>query len=422
MIVAGKQPSPQWLDIDSAIAHCEAGMGEWRWASDDGEPDVVMACAGDVPTMETLAAVDLLRNYLPTLRIRVVNVVDLLALQTQQQHPHGKSEEDFDALFTRDKPVIFAFHGYPSLIHRLTYQRSNHANFHVHGFNEEGTTTTPFDMTVLNELDRYHLAQAAILHVPGRPIAILNCSTTCSSASRSTIAMCANTVKTCRKCVTGCGRANPAGENRLKRRFMVYSACLSPDSGALVSSSFDFWSGLFYADRNPAGRRERDDRSLYTLNGYHVNPRHRCQLRGCKGWLRGSARNILPLLCVLRFPHSQCAGAGRIEQRQAFNLVDHQHLTELQRAFGFGDKANLVLVIPATVVMLNRQIQRARIAVAAEHRNQHDIGGAGIFKGGSVNHADVDTARFQRDPCQFAFFHAVQQQLFNTVRAGQALI
>lgn len=167
VIVAGKQPSPQWLDIDSAIAHCEAGMGEWRWASDDGEPDVVMACAGDVPTMETLAAVDLLRNYLPALRIRVVNVVDLLALQTQQQHPHGKSEEDFDALFTRDKPVIFAFHGYPSLIHRLTYQRSNHANFHVHGFNEEGTTTTPFDMTVLNELDRYHLAQAAILHVPG---------------------------------------------------------------------------------------------------------------------------------------------------------------------------------------------------------------------------------------------------------------
>ena len=167
VIVAGKQPSPQWLDIDSAIAHCEAGMGEWRWASDAGEPDVVMACAGDVPTMETLAAVDLLRNYLPTLRIRVVNVVDLLALQTQQQHPHGKSEEDFDALFTRDKPVIFAFHGYPSLIHRLTYQRRNHASFHVHGFNEEGTTTTPFDMTVLNELDRYHLAQAAILHVPG---------------------------------------------------------------------------------------------------------------------------------------------------------------------------------------------------------------------------------------------------------------
>ncbi|MBK0122533.1 phosphoketolase family protein [Pantoea sp. S61] len=167
VIVAGKQPSPQWLDMPAAIAHCEAGMGEWGWASDAGEPDVVMACAGDVPTMETMAAVDLLRNYLPDLRIRVVNVVDLLALQTQEQHPHGKSEAAFDALFTRDKPVIFAFHGYPSLIHRLTYQRNNHSNFHVHGFNEEGTTTTPFDMTVLNELDRYHLAQSAILHVPG---------------------------------------------------------------------------------------------------------------------------------------------------------------------------------------------------------------------------------------------------------------
>ena len=167
VIVAGKQPSPQWLDMPAAIAHCEAGMGEWGWASDAGEPDVVMACAGDVPTMETMAAVDLLRGYLPDLRIRVVNVVDLLALQTQEQHPHGKSEAAFHALFTRDKPVIFAFHGYPSLIHRLTYQRNNHSNFHVHGFNEEGTTTTPFDMTVLNELDRYHLAQSAILHVPG---------------------------------------------------------------------------------------------------------------------------------------------------------------------------------------------------------------------------------------------------------------
>jgi len=167
VIVAGKQPSPQWLDMQSAIEHCEAGMGEWHWASCQGEPDVVMACAGDVPTMETLAAVDLLRSCLPDLKIRLVNVVDLMAMQTQEQHPHGKSEAEFDALFTRNKPVIFAFHGYPSLIHRLTYQRNNHCNFHVHGFNEEGTTTTPFDMTVLNELDRYHLAQAAILHVPG---------------------------------------------------------------------------------------------------------------------------------------------------------------------------------------------------------------------------------------------------------------
>nr|WP_276741684.1 phosphoketolase family protein [Pantoea septica] len=170
VIVAGKQPSAQWLDMESAIAHCEAGMGEWRWAGttpQGEEPDVVMACAGDVPTLETLAAVDLLRGYLPDLRIRVVNVVDLMALQTQDQHPHGKSEEEFDALFTLDKPVIFAFHGYPALVHRLAYQRNNHRNFHVRGFNEEGTTTTPFDMTVLNELDRYHLAQEAILRVPG---------------------------------------------------------------------------------------------------------------------------------------------------------------------------------------------------------------------------------------------------------------
>ncbi len=170
VIIAGKQPAPQWLDMESAIAHCEAGMGEWSWAGTcrgDETPDVVLACAGDVPTMETLAAVDLLRNYLPELRIRVVNVVDLMALQAQDQHPHGKSDEEFDALFTRDKPVIFAFHGYPTLIHRLTYRRHNHDNFHVRGFNEEGTTTTPFDMTVLNELDRYHLAQEAILRVPG---------------------------------------------------------------------------------------------------------------------------------------------------------------------------------------------------------------------------------------------------------------
>ena len=170
VIVAGKQPAPQWLTLDAAVKHCEAGMGSWPWAGNEhtgSEPDVVMACAGDVPTMETLAAVDLLRQYLPDLSVRVVNVVDLMALQTQQQHPHGKAEAEFDALFTRDKPVIFAFHGYPSLIHRLTYKRNNHRNFHVRGFMEEGTTTTPFDMTVLNELDRFHLAQEAILRVPG---------------------------------------------------------------------------------------------------------------------------------------------------------------------------------------------------------------------------------------------------------------
>lgn len=180
IIVAGKQPAPQWLTLDDAAEHCAAGMGIWQWAGTvpQGEsPDVVMACAGDVPTMETLAAVDLLREYLPELGIQVVNVVDLMALQTRDEHPHGKSEQDFDAIFTPDRPVIFAFHGYPSLIHRLTYQRNNHRNFHVRGFMEEGTTTTPFDMTVLNELDRFHLAQAAILRVPslqGKADAILD--------------------------------------------------------------------------------------------------------------------------------------------------------------------------------------------------------------------------------------------------------
>jgi xylulose-5-phosphate/fructose-6-phosphate phosphoketolase len=160
VIVAGKQPAPQWLDMESAIRHCEAGIGVWHWASNDdsGEPDVVMACAGDVPTMETLAAVELLREGLPYLRIRVVNVVDLMALQPTSEHPHGLPVADFDAIFTRDRPIVFAFHGYPLLIHRLTYRRTNHANLHVRGYKEQGTTTTPFDMTVLNDLDRYHLA------------------------------------------------------------------------------------------------------------------------------------------------------------------------------------------------------------------------------------------------------------------------
>jgi len=164
VIVAGKQPELQWLDMDAAIAHCTNGVGIWTWASnDDGvEPDVVMACAGDVPTLETLAAVDLLRQHFPDLKIRVVNVVDLMTLQPQSEHPHGLSDREFDSIFTTDKPVIFAYHGYPWLIHRLSYRRHGHDNFHVRGYKEEGTTTTPFDMTVLNDLDRFHLAGDAV--------------------------------------------------------------------------------------------------------------------------------------------------------------------------------------------------------------------------------------------------------------------
>jgi len=168
VIVAGKQPALQYLDMESAIEHCTTGIGIWAWASnDDGkEPDVVMACAGDVPTLETLAAVDLLRQHFPEIKIRVVNVVDLMTIQPSSEHPHGLSDVDFDSLFTVDKPVIFAYHGYPWLIHRLTYRRHNHDNLHVRGYKEEGTTTTPFDMTVLNDLDRFHLAGDVVDRVP----------------------------------------------------------------------------------------------------------------------------------------------------------------------------------------------------------------------------------------------------------------
>ena len=168
IVVAGKPPLWQWLNMDQAVVHCRAGIGIWDWACPDGggEPDVVMACAGDVPTLETLAAVGILHQHMPTLKIRVVNVVDLMTLQPKEHHPHGLSDSAFDALFTADKPVIFAYHGYPWTIHRLTYRRTNHANFHVRGYNEEGTTTTPFDMTVLNGLDRFHLVKSVIDWVP----------------------------------------------------------------------------------------------------------------------------------------------------------------------------------------------------------------------------------------------------------------
>ncbi len=168
VIVAGKQPALQYLSMDAAIKHCTAGIGIWEWASNDkgSEPDVVMACAGDIPTLETLAAVDILRRNIPDLKIRVINVVDLMTLQPQEEHPHGLSDNDFDEMFTTDKPIIFAYHGYPWLIHRLTYRRTNHDNIHVRGYKEEGTTTTPFDMVVLNEIDRFHLVGDVIDRVP----------------------------------------------------------------------------------------------------------------------------------------------------------------------------------------------------------------------------------------------------------------
>ena len=168
VVVVGKQPAPQWLDMDAAVKHCTAGLGIWPWASNDQgcEPDVVMACCGDVPTLETLAAVQLLWDHFPELKIRMINVVDLMKLQPASEHPHGLSDKDFDVLFTKDKPIIFAFHGYPMLIHRLAYRRTNHANLHVRGFKEEGTTTTPFDMVVRNDLDRYRLVGDVIDRLP----------------------------------------------------------------------------------------------------------------------------------------------------------------------------------------------------------------------------------------------------------------
>ncbi|MDH4225004.1 MAG: phosphoketolase family protein, partial [Deltaproteobacteria bacterium] len=168
VIVAGKQPEPQWLNMDQAIKHCSAGLGIWEWASNDqnGEPDVVMVAAGDVPTLETLAAISFLREHLPSLRIRMVNIVDLMTLQPREEHPQGLSDKDFITLFTPDKPIIFAYHGYPWLIHRLTYRRPNHPHIHVRGYKEEGTTTTPFDIAVMNDIDRYHLAADVIDRVP----------------------------------------------------------------------------------------------------------------------------------------------------------------------------------------------------------------------------------------------------------------
>jgi xylulose-5-phosphate/fructose-6-phosphate phosphoketolase len=167
VIVAGKQPALTYLSMDEAILHATRGIGIWEWASnDEGEPDVVMACAGEIPTLETLAAVDLIQQHLPELRVRVVNVIDLMRLQHDREHPHGLSDREFDTLFTTDKPIVFAFHGYPWLIHRLTYRRTNHVNLHVRGYKEEGTVTTPFDMTVRNDLDRFHLVMDVIDRVP----------------------------------------------------------------------------------------------------------------------------------------------------------------------------------------------------------------------------------------------------------------
>ena len=208
VVIAGKHPAPQWLTMDAAVKHCSEGIGIWPWASNDQSvaPDVVMACCGDVPTLETLAAVSIMREHLPDLKIRVVNVVDLMKLQPQTEHPHGLSDVDFDGLFTKDTPVIFAFHGYPWLIHRLTYRRTNHENLHVRGYKEEGTITTAFDMTVLNDIDRFHLVMDVIDRVPQIGEKGIYLKQELKDKLIEHKQYIESTARTCRKSETGAGR------------------------------------------------------------------------------------------------------------------------------------------------------------------------------------------------------------------------
>ena len=213
VIVAGKQPALTYLNMEQAVAHCVRGLGIWPWASNtDGDPDVVLACAGDTPTLETLAAADLLRTHLPELKVRVINVVDLMRLEPDTEHPHGLSDRDFDSLFTADKPVIFAYHGYPSLIHRLTYRRNNHRNIHVRGYKEEGTTTTPFDMVMLNDLDRFTLSSTSSTAFRPWVPAPRRCASTCSTPASPPAPTPANTARTTRKSPTGRGLKRGDGQ------------------------------------------------------------------------------------------------------------------------------------------------------------------------------------------------------------------
>ncbi len=217
--MAGKQPAPQWLTIDEAIAHCTTGLGVWQWASnDEGKPEVVMACCGDVPTMEALAAVCLLRERVPDLRIRVVNVVDLMALQPQSEHPHGLPDEDYDRIFPPGVPTIFAFHGYPWGIHRLTYRRHNHDNLHVRGYKEEGTTTTPFDMCVLNNIDRFQLTLDAIRRVPRLAARLTRHSSGTPNRFSATSYTSRKTATTCLKSRIGGGGEEAASTSALVDR------------------------------------------------------------------------------------------------------------------------------------------------------------------------------------------------------------
>ena len=260
VIVAGKHPALQYLSMDAAIKHCAAGVGIWEWASNDrgSEPDVVLACAGDVPTLETLAAAALLRQYFPDLKVRVVNVVDLMTLQPPREHPHGLSDPNFDSIFTTDKPIIFAFHGYPWLIHRLTYRRTNHENLHVRGYKEEGTTTTPFDMAVLNNLDRFHLVEDVIDRVPKLGYQAAYVKQAMRESSSNIRHTSPGTERICRRPATGPGSLHE------ERRMETPAAALRFD----ISRSLDLRSTFLYSSRVcSSGRYCQIQRVAYIVSG-----------------------------------------------------------------------------------------------------------------------------------------------------------
>ena len=334
VVVAGKQPAPQWLDMEAASRHAAAGIGVWEWASHDGAPDVVVAAAGDVPTLEALAAVSILRREVPDLRIRFVNVVDLMRLQPPSEHPHGLSDAAFDSLFTTDRPVLFAFHGYPSLIHQLAYRRRNHDNLHVRGYKEEGTTTTPFDMCVLNDLDRFRLAMDVIDRVPGLERGRPPCASASTRSAGSTANGCAGPATICPRSGTGAGRREAGGrrfrgrsvaEKRLLRRGPLDRGDLVRDERARLAPEHER-DVLERADRGrlPGSLRE-------VPRGLDLRPhraRHEVEA-GERGW-RGPAYGA----GVLRSPsrdhgrdvrgHDEGVGLDLLgEKRCHAVLVDH---------------------------------------------------------------------------------------------------
>ena len=264
VIVAGKQPALTYLSMDEAIAHCTRGLGIWPWAGHgDGDPDVVLACAGDTPTLETLAAADLLRTHLPDLKVRVINVVDLMRLEPETEHPHGLSDREFDALFTADKPIVFAYHGYPSLIHRLTYRRNGHRNLHVRGYKEEGTTTTPFDMVMMNDLDRFHLVMDVIDRVPSLGSRAATLRQQMADAGSPPGRTPGNTARTIRPSRTGPGRRLERSRGDSGDR--IGEQARDVDSMGIISAAAQPAAEVLAAPRGRRGARAVGGRSARRL-------------------------------------------------------------------------------------------------------------------------------------------------------------